>query len=190
MYDSLTAYCFNKLHSCSISDFQFHAKLCNVFVLFRVMYYYFAYFISYFICYPCDLLYISGSINLQRLYFLLLWLNIDIQIACYWKFIPVNFCYKVYDEHAHSYRRLGGIHFKYSWGPLWISCFYLLNKAPNKASTEREWRRRGVCIRKVTPPPKTTHTLNHTYFSLFMKHQKPTFKIWNNLYSLLWYIIL
>lgn len=39
----------------SISDFQFHAKLCNLLVLFRLMYYYFAYFISYFICYSYDL---------------------------------------------------------------------------------------------------------------------------------------
>lgn len=40
---------------CSISDFQFHAKLCNLLALFRLMYYYFAYFISYFICYSYDL---------------------------------------------------------------------------------------------------------------------------------------
>lgn len=39
----------------SISDIQFHAKLCNLLALFRLMYYYFAYFISYFICYSYDL---------------------------------------------------------------------------------------------------------------------------------------
>ena len=44
MYESLLV---AQTALCSISDFPFHAKLCNLLVLFRLMCYYFAYFISF-----------------------------------------------------------------------------------------------------------------------------------------------